>query len=247
MPASYIGGKVPKFIVRDVFGNILRYSSSKKTTTAGGIWTCILLHGRWVALPLEYRNIYEILNKKGKTMSVDNLPDKSRNISSYIMECGSLEKFEFLLKSVNFYYGEHFSEIFVVISSWNSSEISEGEEIFLQLLQQCTLGGGGVMSTALRGQNTLPGEEHILFAYHWLYPNLKLTKGPVLWSDHVFPLLHITGPILSKSGGNDQAWEFTGEEGGQAAYSHSELEYWVQGWYEAEDTSSFLSTVLIIT
>ncbi len=33
-------------------------------------------------------------NMKGKTMSADNLPDKSRNFSSQIMECGSSEKFE---------------------------------------------------------------------------------------------------------------------------------------------------------
>ncbi len=31
-------------------------------------------------------------------MSADNLPDKSRNLSSYIMECGSSEKFELLLE-----------------------------------------------------------------------------------------------------------------------------------------------------
>ncbi len=31
-------------------------------------------------------------------MSVDNLPDKSRNLSSYIMKCGSSEKFELLLE-----------------------------------------------------------------------------------------------------------------------------------------------------
>ncbi len=30
-------------------------------------------------------------------MSADNLPDKSRNLSSYIMECGSSEKYELLL------------------------------------------------------------------------------------------------------------------------------------------------------
>ncbi len=31
-------------------------------------------------------------------MSADNLPDKSQNLSSYIMECGSSEKFELLLE-----------------------------------------------------------------------------------------------------------------------------------------------------
>jgi hypothetical protein len=30
MPASYIGGKVPKLIVQDVFRNISRYSPAKK-------------------------------------------------------------------------------------------------------------------------------------------------------------------------------------------------------------------------
>ncbi len=37
MPDSYIGGKVPKLIDQDVFRNILRYSSAKKNTAAGGI------------------------------------------------------------------------------------------------------------------------------------------------------------------------------------------------------------------
>jgi hypothetical protein len=31
-------------------------------------------------------------------MSADHLPDKSQNLSSYIMECGSSEKFELLLE-----------------------------------------------------------------------------------------------------------------------------------------------------
>jgi hypothetical protein len=30
MPASYIGGKVPKLIIQDVFLNISRYSCAKK-------------------------------------------------------------------------------------------------------------------------------------------------------------------------------------------------------------------------
>jgi hypothetical protein len=33
-------------------------------------------------------------------MSADNLPDKSRNLSSYLMEYGSSEKFELLLEKV---------------------------------------------------------------------------------------------------------------------------------------------------
>jgi hypothetical protein len=43
MPASYIGGKVPKLIVRDVFRNISRYSCAKKNTTAGRIRSYVLL------------------------------------------------------------------------------------------------------------------------------------------------------------------------------------------------------------
>ncbi len=50
---------------------------------------------------------------------------------------GPRKNLSYFWKSVNKYYGEHFSEMFVVISSWNSSKISEGEEIFLQLLRQC--------------------------------------------------------------------------------------------------------------
>jgi hypothetical protein len=37
-------------------------------------------------------------NKKDSTMAADNLPDKSWNLSSYIMECGTSEKFELLLE-----------------------------------------------------------------------------------------------------------------------------------------------------
>ncbi len=76
MPASYIGGKVMKLIVRDVFRNIR------------DILTLTKFHS----------NIEEILDKKGNSMSADNLPDKSRNLSSYIMKCESSEKFKLLLE-----------------------------------------------------------------------------------------------------------------------------------------------------
>jgi hypothetical protein len=46
MPASYIGGKVPKLIVRDVFRNFSRYSCAKKNTIAGRIRSRILLIAR---------------------------------------------------------------------------------------------------------------------------------------------------------------------------------------------------------
>ncbi len=42
MPASYIGGKVPKLIVQDVFWNILRSSCAKKDIIAVGIRSCTL-------------------------------------------------------------------------------------------------------------------------------------------------------------------------------------------------------------
>ncbi len=48
--------------------------------------------------PLDYGDTYGNWNKKATTMSADHLPDKSRNFSSYIMECGSSEKFELLLE-----------------------------------------------------------------------------------------------------------------------------------------------------
>ncbi len=37
MPASYIGGKVPKLIVPDVFRDISRYSCAKKTPQKVGL------------------------------------------------------------------------------------------------------------------------------------------------------------------------------------------------------------------
>jgi hypothetical protein len=46
MPGSYIGGKVPKLIVPDVFQNILRYYCVTKNNIVGGIRSFVLLHGR---------------------------------------------------------------------------------------------------------------------------------------------------------------------------------------------------------
>jgi hypothetical protein len=97
MPAKYIGGKVPKLIVRDVFWNISRCSSAKTILLQMGLDpapSCV--RG-------EYRCHWTIKllinwNKKGRSKSADNLPDKSWNLSSYIMECGSSEKFELLLE-----------------------------------------------------------------------------------------------------------------------------------------------------
>ncbi len=39
-----------------------------------------------------------LLSKRGKSISADNPPDKSWNLSSYITECGSSDKFEILLE-----------------------------------------------------------------------------------------------------------------------------------------------------
>jgi hypothetical protein len=97
MPASYIGGKVPKIIVQEVFRNISGYYRAKKNIIAGEIRLCPPAY-EVSTLPLDYRNIYLLLNKKGNIMPADNLPDKSRNLSSYIMECGSSEKFELPLE-----------------------------------------------------------------------------------------------------------------------------------------------------
>jgi hypothetical protein len=38
-----------------------------------------------------------LLSKRGKSILADNLPDKSWILSSYITECGSLDKFKILL------------------------------------------------------------------------------------------------------------------------------------------------------
>ncbi len=96
IPSSYIGGKIPKLIVRDVFRNILRYSCAKKNTIVWKIRSYVLQLARWVLQPLDCGDILGIQNKKGITIPADNLPDKSQNLSSYIMECGSSEKFELL-------------------------------------------------------------------------------------------------------------------------------------------------------
>ncbi len=71
MPCSYIGETFPKLIVRDVFQDIPRYYCEKENVTTV---------------------------KLSKSLSADYLPDKPRNLSSYIMECGSSEKFEIFLE-----------------------------------------------------------------------------------------------------------------------------------------------------
>ncbi len=94
MPASYIGVKDPKSIVQDLVWNISRYFCKKKIPQRVG-----LDHASSCMGPQDYRTIYKNLNKKGSTMSADNLPNKSRNLSIYCtMECGSSEKFELLLE-----------------------------------------------------------------------------------------------------------------------------------------------------
>jgi hypothetical protein len=102
MPCSYIGGKVPKLIVRDVFRNVSRYYCAKKNINIGGIRSIILLRGRQVPLPLDYRNIF-FIEQEGQNFVSRQYSHKSRNLSSYIMECGSTEKFELFGKvSTNF-------------------------------------------------------------------------------------------------------------------------------------------------
>ncbi len=72
MPASYIEGKVPKLIVRDVFRNISRYSCAKKYQRE---WDQILRPLEWEVsvVPLDYSITYGILDKKGNGISADNL------------------------------------------------------------------------------------------------------------------------------------------------------------------------------
>jgi hypothetical protein len=64
----------------------------------------------------------------------------SRWISEYfIIYNGMCEfgKIQSTSGGINWQSREDFYEIFVILFPWNSSEISEGEEIFLQLLRQC--------------------------------------------------------------------------------------------------------------
>ncbi len=95
MPCSYIGGKVPKLIVQDVFRNIPRYYCEKKNITVVEFRSHIFLSERRAPNPLDYKHMY-YTHKRSKSLSADHLPDW--NLSLYITECGSLEKFEILLE-----------------------------------------------------------------------------------------------------------------------------------------------------
>ncbi len=66
--------------------------------------------------PLGYRHIH-FFEKMRKSLSADYLSDKSQNLSSYITECGSLEKLEILQEKCQLIERRTFSEIFVVLSS----------------------------------------------------------------------------------------------------------------------------------
>ncbi len=89
MPCSCIGGKIPKLIVRDVFWNISRYYCANKYHGRHQVLCPPAWGASTIATGLQKHLFHQ--NKKGKTMSADNL-------SSYIMECGSSEKFELLLE-----------------------------------------------------------------------------------------------------------------------------------------------------
>ncbi len=72
----------------------------------------VLLSEIWALIPLEYRNIYCVEQEGQKSIRV-SLPDKSRNLSSYITECGSSEKFEILLEQCQLIHNqERFSVSF---------------------------------------------------------------------------------------------------------------------------------------
>jgi hypothetical protein len=62
-----------------------------------GIRPFVLLSVRRGLLPLDFRNICD-LGIEGQNVSAINLSDKSRNLSLYITEYGSSEKFEILLE-----------------------------------------------------------------------------------------------------------------------------------------------------
>ncbi len=89
MPCSYIEGKVPKLSVLDVLRNIPRFSCDQK-----------------YVLQKEIRSVDSLINLNHNTklthvqlwgaekrQSAENLPYSSRNFSSYLTECGNLEKF----------------------------------------------------------------------------------------------------------------------------------------------------------
>jgi hypothetical protein len=65
---------------------------------------------------------------------------KSRNLSSYIMECGSSEKFELLLEKFQLILRRTFFRNICCNIFMKKLGNIRGKEIFLQLLRQCTGG-----------------------------------------------------------------------------------------------------------
>ncbi len=62
-----------------------------------GVRSYNLLSERRQFLLLDHRHIGSV-DQEGQNLSADNLPPKSRNLSTYITECGSSVKFEILLE-----------------------------------------------------------------------------------------------------------------------------------------------------
>ncbi len=148
MPCSYIGGNVPKLIVQDIFWNIPR----KKNITVEEFLSHVFPIKWRAPCPVDYTHIC-IIDKMGKNLSADYLPDKSRNLSlcicHWILE---REKIRNTSGKVSINRAENiFPKYFFVLSSWNSSEVSEGEEIYVQLLRQCT---------SVQGSCRLPKKQH---------------------------------------------------------------------------------------
>jgi hypothetical protein len=98
MPCIYIEGNVPKLSVRDVLRNIPRFSCDQKYVVEREIRTANLLILRRISYHYIISDIFQ-KSRSSEMESAVNLPDRSRNLSSYITECGNSEKFEVLLGS----------------------------------------------------------------------------------------------------------------------------------------------------
>jgi hypothetical protein len=82
-----------------MFFGILRCILVLKNFIMGAVRSSLLLRGRRVASPLDYKKML-LVDKKGKTHSADNLPDKSRIFHHKSWNVGARKNSSYFWKSV---------------------------------------------------------------------------------------------------------------------------------------------------
>ncbi len=130
MTCSYMEGKVPKLIVRDIFQNIPRFYCDIKIMISVTIWSMDLLCRMRIPHPLDQPSRARVNQQTSFKMNL--------GIFRHITKCRSSEKSEIFLERQQHIERRIFFRNICHLSSWNSTEIYEGEEETLKLFRQCT-------------------------------------------------------------------------------------------------------------